>query len=112
MGLKGITLKGKGKGRHCDTHRFTLAIAYHDILALYLSESHSLSTWVTTYSNMAFFISQMGIWRRLISADSSMAGPEQSAWILDLVLLLGFGSGRVVSFLEVSYGRVMFSQGG
>ena len=28
MGMKGITLKGKGRGRHCDTQGFTLAIAY------------------------------------------------------------------------------------
>ena len=27
MGMKGITLKGKGSGRHGDTHGYTLAIA-------------------------------------------------------------------------------------
>jgi hypothetical protein len=28
MGLKGITLKGKGRGRHCDTQGSILAIAH------------------------------------------------------------------------------------
>ena len=33
MGMKGITLKGKGKGRHGDTHGYTLAIAYLGLLS-------------------------------------------------------------------------------